>query len=649
MKNYRIPFDAHLDLTYRCNHNCVHCWLRLGVHDEAQAGELDFSEIRRIVDEARLLGVRNWSISGGEPLLRPDFPEIFEYITSRCISYSLNTNGTLITPEISRLLTAKGSKMVALYGATRETYETVTRNPDGFEQLMQGLRYLQEAGAGFIVQLIPMKANRHEWNRMIELAESLSPHWRVGASWLHLSSCRDEAVNARIAAQRLDPGDIVNFDPPDMSSSDSPASCCGQPAADGRLFAACIATRRDFHIDPYGGMSFCSFLKDPEMRYDLRKGRVEEGWETFIPSLAERVFDINEYMANCGSCEAKADCQWCAVHGWLEHGRYTAPVEYLCGIARENSRYREAWKHNHRRYFRIAGITIELTSDLPIVENTFQPRFDSFAVDEPGTDVVTIRHHFGIPDLNGMDLGKELYRKAPWAIYQKKSSYIYLLGVTPWPADLSVLQLASCGMDHGNTSIFNNEDYEAVWRKGNLHALTMFPTDQLLITRLLADRQGFALHAAGAIVNGTGMLFVGHSEAGKSTTTNFLIEAGRSGQLEVEILCDDRNIVRRQPEGWTVYGTWSHGDVPLVSSSGALLTAICFIEKADVNQIEPLTEYGEITRRLLACLIRPFVTADWWEKTLDHVAMIVGNVPFYRMRFDKSGKIVEEIARIANG
>ena len=56
-------------------------------------------------------------------------------------------------------------------------------------------------------------------------------------------------------------------------------------AGDDRLFAACIAERRDFHIDPYGGMTFCSFLKDPAMRYDLRKGTFQAAWDNFIPSL----------------------------------------------------------------------------------------------------------------------------------------------------------------------------------------------------------------------------------------------------------------------------------------------------------------------------------------------------------------------------
>ncbi len=642
----RLPLEGHLDLTYRCNQNCRHCWLRVPPGDPERDRELSLDEIKNIVDQARVLGTRRWSISGGEPLLRPDFPEIFEHLCAKAVSYSLNTNGTMITPEIARLLTRKGTKMVALYGATRETYDHITRNPGGFEKVMAGLRYLKEAGAGFIVQLIPMRDNWHEWGKMQDLARSLSKHWRVGAPWLYLSSCRDPVRNAEIARQRLDPRQLMEPDQSDLDSEEAQAHRCGPADGDDRLFARCIASRRDFHIDPYGGMTFCCFLKDPVMRYDLRKGSVQEAWESFIPSLTDKVYGGAEYAGNCRACDRRQDCRWCPVYGWLEHGRYSAPVEHLCALAEENRIFKETRRANHRRYFQIAGITIRVDSDLPIDDRTFHQKFVFFHAEGPGADLVTIRHHFELPDIKNKDLGKELYRKPPWAISEKNGSYIYL-EISPQADDPSHYRVATFTRDHTRGRIYN----DAVrggdsWHQGDLHSLTMFPTDQILIARLLADRRGFFLHSAGAILNGAGVLFAGHSEAGKSTTTNMLIAAGARGEMNVEILCDDRNIVRRMADGWRVYGTWSHGDVPVVSGNDAPLRAVCFIEKADENAITPLTDRREVTRRLLACLIRPFVTADWWDKTLELIARMAAETPCYIMRFDRSGKIVGELKKL---
>jgi len=180
----RLPLEGYFDLTYRCNNNCRHCWLRIPQNSPERESELTVEEIKNLVDDTRKMGCRNWSISGGEPMLRPDFTEIFDYVTRKSISYSLNTNGTLITPKIARLMRRKGSKMVALCGSNAEVHDHITRNPGSFEATMQGFSNLKEAGANFTIQLIPMRDNYHQFHRMITLAESLSPYWRVGAPWL---------------------------------------------------------------------------------------------------------------------------------------------------------------------------------------------------------------------------------------------------------------------------------------------------------------------------------------------------------------------------------------------------------------------------------------------------------------------------------
>lgn len=638
-KTPRLPLEGSLDLTYRCNNNCRHCWLRIAPEAPEQKKELSTEEIKSIVDQARRMGCRSWHISGGEPMLRDDFAEIFDYITSRSVSYSLNTNGTLITPEIARLLKRKGSKMVALYGATAQVHDHVTRTPGSFQAAMRGFELLKEAGAGFTVQLIPMKDNYHQFPQMIELAKSLSHHWRVGAAWLYLSACGSPQKNVEIASQRLSPCDVIDLDKPDVHFEEQHTdNSCQAAGADDRLFARCIESRRNFHIDAYGGISFCSFIKDPALRYDLRKSSFQEAWDGFIPSLADRVRGGKEYQDNCGSCPSRPDCRWCPVYAYLEHGRYAARIDYLCQVARENRAFKENWKNNHRRYYKIAGITIQVESDLPITNETFDPKFRQFQTDGPGPDgdTIFIHHHFSLPDLRGKDLGKELYRKPPWAVYQKGQSWIYL-GISPNADDPNLHRVATFSNDHSHARIYN--DREDTFQKGGLHSLTLFPTDQILLSRVLAEREACFLHSAGMILKGKGLLFVGHSEAGKSTTVKMMMD-------RAEILCDDRNIVRRWPEGFRVHGSWSHGEVPLVSAACAPLYAIFFLKKSDQNRITPIANRLEIIRRLMACIIKPFLTADWWQKMITLLEEIAGEVPCYEMEFDKSGGIVPEIEKV---
>ena len=276
-------------------------------------------------------------------------------------------------------------------------------------------------------------------------------------------------------------------------------------------------------------------------------------------------------------------------------------------------------------------------SDLPITDETFAPKFQEFQVEGHGNDLISIRHHFNLPDLKGRDLGVEVYRQAPWAIYRKGRSWIYLSmaphahGSSPYRVDLN--------QDHTRGQIYHlGEDQ---FRRGGSHSLAFMVTDQIWLARTLANRQGCFLHSSGVIIDDQGLLFVGHSEAGKSTTVKLLQGKGT-------ILCDDRNIVRRWPDGFRVHGTWSHGEVPLVSAASAPLSAILFLHKSNRNQLQLLENRKEIIGRLLSCLIKPMVSADWWDKMLTLIGVLAREVPCYAMEFDQSGAIVGELQDLAH-
>jgi MoaA/NifB/PqqE/SkfB family radical SAM enzyme len=634
----RLPLEGFIDLTYRCNNNCRHCWLWTPDTAAEAAQELTFDEIRRIADEARAMGCRSWAISGGEPMLRADFEEIFEYLTRKG-AYTLNTNGALITPRIAELMKRPGLKMIALYGATADVHDHITRTPGSFDAFMKGCSLLKEAGTSFMVQVIPMRDNRRQFEEMMILAEKLSPEVRIGAAWLYLSACGDPDRNSEIRRQRLAPEDILQLDKPDIAYEEVTAgnpACPGcATATDDRLFASCVTSRRDFHIDPFGRASFCNFIKDPALRFDLKKGSFSEFWESFLPSLADKVRGGAEYINNCGACEIRKGCRWCGVYGYLEHGRFSAKVDYLCALAGEHRKYEEQWKREHRRYYRNAGITIQIDSDIPIGPHTFDKAVSKFEVGEPGDDIVTIRHHFSLSDMDKKDLGQPVYDRPPWTIYQKGDSWIYV-GSSQEP-DAAAHQISVFNADHSRGRIYNSSDH--YFREGGLNSLCLYPTDQILMARIVVSRSAFYLHSAGIIYHKQGLLFVGHSEAGKSTTVKIFKD-------KAVILCDDRNILRKQEGRWHVYGTWSHGEIPDVSPESAPLKAIFFLEKSDENNLLPLRDREEILLKLVACLIRPFADAGWWGNILPLVEDVCRNVPCFRMLFDKSGDIVPFIDKI---
>jgi len=285
-------------------------------------------------------------------------------------------------------------------------------------------------------------------------------------------------------------------------------------------------------------------------------------------------------------------------------------------------------------YFNVADIIIKVSADLPLTSATFHPKFKPFKTESPGEEMISIHHSFSLPELKDNDLGQRVYDKPPWKIYKKDDGWLYI-GTYPEQEEEKIFKIARFDNSHTNGHIFH--EGKDLFEAGNRTSLTFFPSDQILLARVLPDRNGCILHSAGLIYKGFGLAFVGHSEAGKSTIVK--IFKNRS-----EILCDDRNVIRKKPgQDFHLYGTWSHGEVPDISTAKARLKALFFLNKSKENRIEPVRDRKEITTRILDCIVKPLVTPDWWDKMITLAYDISGETPCYDLYFNKQGGIIKVI------
>jgi hypothetical protein len=441
-----------------------------------------------------------------------------------------------------------------------------------------------------------------------------------------------------IAAERLPPADVLRLDRREGTATAlDPAEgdvCPG--AGGGGLYARCLAGRRDFHVDPYGGMSFCGLVKDLALRLDLRRMSFREAWDERLPDLAGLFKPGTKYRENCGRCRLKEDCRWCPVYAFLEHRDHEAKIDYLCGVARAEKAARTAWVKTHVRDYRIAGLDVRVEADLPISDETFQPKFELFRIKTGAGEGLSIRHHFSLPGLDRVGLGREVYRRPPWAIYHKDGAWVYV-GIYPDPDDNRVHRVIVFNDDHTRASVFNPSP--DLFLAGGLDSLLLLSSDQIALARVLPSRDGAFVHAAGVEMNGHGLLFAGPSEAGKSTVVKML-------KGKAKILCDDRMIVRKERQGFRIHGTWSHGEVAEVSPDSAPASALFFLRQARENRLARIEDKKAVLKNLLPRLVRPLVTADWWERVLALAESIAAEVPCYDMHFDKSGRIVEALEEL---
>jgi len=283
--------------------------------------------------------------------------------------------------------------------------------------------------------------------------------------------------------------------------------------------------------------------------------------------------------------------------------------------------------------FKIGGIPLSIDSDLPLKENTFAPKFELFRCDDGRDDGVTIHHHCGLPEITNW--GRKIYHRAPWIICETPSRYIYQMFVD---GNNESPLIAVFNKDHTEGHIYKGKNYVRAFRKGNLASLLCFPTDQILFARLLADRGGIILHGSGLILKEKGYLFVGHSDAGKTTLMKIFHHHTR-------ILNDDRMIVRKENSSYYLYGTPWHGELSLVAPDRVPLKTILFLNQGKENKVEK-TEGLDAFKKLYGCTIKALVTERWTKKALGVCQTLSREICCYDLYFDKSEGVVSTIERL---
>jgi len=339
--NSRI-FSFDLEITARCNNDCRHCYINLPAGDqEALKKELSLQEISHIADQAVELGAIWVLISGGEPLLRKDFQDIYMLLKRKGLLISVFTNATLIRDEHITLFKKYPPRdiEVTVYGSTEETYERVTCRPGSFAAFLKGLNRLQESGVNVRLKAMAMRSNFHDFLAIADLCRNYTKDYFRFDPQLHLRFDQNQERNKLIRSERLTPEEIISLEKSDdkrfialQKGCDSLINDKFANNCDDHLFY-CGLGRGSFNVSYDGKFRLCSSLWAPETIYDLRQGSLREAWEEFVPKVRDMRSTRPEYLDHCHKCPIVNLCLWCPAHSHLETGELDIPVEYFCQVA----------------------------------------------------------------------------------------------------------------------------------------------------------------------------------------------------------------------------------------------------------------------------------------------------------------------------
>ncbi len=164
-------------LTAGCNLACQHCWLAPKFqHDGGTGGHLNYDLFELAIEEGLPLGLSHVKLTGGEPLLHPDFVRMVDLLKAKNLGLTIETNGTLLTRELAQYLKDNSTLRhisVSIDGATAETHDAFRGVNGSFEKACNAVHYLAEVGYHPQVIMSLHKNNTDEIEPLVQLAKEM--------------------------------------------------------------------------------------------------------------------------------------------------------------------------------------------------------------------------------------------------------------------------------------------------------------------------------------------------------------------------------------------------------------------------------------------------------------------------------------------
>ncbi|MBN1628560.1 MAG: radical SAM protein [Thermoleophilia bacterium] len=339
MKRDRVPINGAFDLTYRCNFQCVHCYVgHLTARHPAQAGELTTGQVVDILSRAADAGCLFLLLSGGEPLLREDFVEIYVAARRLGLIVTVFTNGSLVSDEHLNAFREypPHSVEISVHGSSEDTYARITGAAGRFRRVRLGIESLLDQGVRLNLKTMVLRDNESDIPEIEEYAKSLGVGFRLDplltprldgnpAPLSHrVDPDRAADLELRSAERRLE---LLKFYDRYRSAVDE------KPKPVGRLFR-CGAGIASFHIDPQGFMRPC--LLGGPYAYDVKTLGFKDAWQAVTTAVDHATW---EDEGRCGGCPDVLLCGYCPGLFMLEQATPAAPPEYLCRLGTARRRW----------------------------------------------------------------------------------------------------------------------------------------------------------------------------------------------------------------------------------------------------------------------------------------------------------------------
>lgn len=342
----KIPLYGIFELTPLCNLNCDMCYVRLS-HDELiKKGNIhSLNEWLDIAKELVNAGTLFILLTGGEPLLYPDFKELYLALQKMGMIITLNTNGTMINEEWAQFFAKNRPRRIniTMYGSGEATYESLCHNKSGYNSMLNGIKLLKEASIDLKINGSIIGANKNDASDILRYAKANDIFAKLDCYMFPSAkkNCLDEVrLDAKEAARlrvKVLKESLSGDEAFINEINDAYAKCTTNiPKTDDDCHIKCRAGKSSFVIHWDGTMTPCTLLTTPAVNV------FETGFNNAWNIIMEKTASITT-NSTCNSCKLKALCQTCAACAYAETGAFDGLPKYMCEYAEETFRIVEQY------------------------------------------------------------------------------------------------------------------------------------------------------------------------------------------------------------------------------------------------------------------------------------------------------------------
>jgi len=315
-----IPLSVQLDLTYRCNERCVHCYL-----DHHDKGEMTTAEIKRLLEEMAGAGVFVLTLSGGEILLRKDFFEILEHARRLTFCVKLKTNAILMREREAARVRDLGveSIQISIYSHRPAVHDAITLVPGSLRRSLDAIRFLKSQGLRVIIANVLMIQNLADYTGVRALAAELGVECTLDPTVTPMMDGDRSVLSQGIDGQAL----RQVFRNSDLVGDVDEFCALGEKPAEGELDSRpCSAGHTTCYVSPYGDVFPC-------VQFPLPTGNVRRQHFIDICQHSDQMNEVRSIrmkdLTTCTSCTHVGSCTRCPGLAFME-GNMRGPSSQDC-------------------------------------------------------------------------------------------------------------------------------------------------------------------------------------------------------------------------------------------------------------------------------------------------------------------------------